>query len=216
MADSPDIAAGRRLPRGRHQLSRDQVETDQRLRIAVGMAEAMQDGGYVGTSVAEIIRRAGVSRETFYRLHDDKADCFLAAFDLVAAVLVERVRDAAVTPGDRMDRVAAVIESYLQLLADEPAYARLFLVEVNAAGPEAILRRAAVQAELADGLVGLLDVGGSERGAVATQLVVAAVGSLVVPLLVADDLDALVGLGPLVIRHLAELDAAGWFGPDPA
>ena len=82
MADT----SARRLPRGRHRLSREQVETDQRLRIAAGLVEAMGSEGYVGTSVADIIGRAGVSRETFYRLFDDKQDCFLATFDLVAAI----------------------------------------------------------------------------------------------------------------------------------
>ena len=54
MADS--IAP--QLPRGRHGLTREQVETDQRLRIFVAMADAMRAQGYVGTPVAEIIKRA--------------------------------------------------------------------------------------------------------------------------------------------------------------
>lgn len=177
------------------------------------MTEAMGESGYVSTSVADIIRRAGVSRETFYRLHDDKADCFLSAFDLVAEILVERVEHARVE-GRRVDRVRAVVTAYLQLLADEPAAARLFLVEVNAAGPAAILRRAAVQERLAAGLVDVL-AGDRERSLVAARFVVAAVASLVVPLLVTDDLEGLLALGPTIVEHVAELDRAGVFGSDP-
>lgn len=180
------------------------------------MTEAMGESGYVGTSVADIIRRAGVSRETFYRLHDDKADCFLSAFELVAEILVDRVERARVK-GPRVERVRSVVTAYLQLLAEEPSAARLFLVEVNAAGPEAILRRAAVQERLAAGLADVLaaDTGpDTERSLAAARFVVAAVASLVVPLLVTDDLDGLLALGPTIVDHVAVLDRAGVFGPD--
>ena len=209
MADT----TARRLPRGRHRLSREQVETDQRLRIAAGMTEAMGDAGYVGTSVADIIGRAGVSRETFYRLFDDKQDCFLSTFDLVAAILVERVEQAPVS-GTRLERVQSVVDAYLQLLADEPASARLFLVEVHAAGDEAIARRAAVQERLVEFVVELLDAGDTDRVRAAARIVVAAVASLVVPALVADDSAALLAIGPMVVAHVAELERAGVWGPD--
>ena len=52
-----------RLPRGRHGLTREEVGTAQRGRLMLAMAEAVADHGYVGTSVAEVIKRAGVSRE---------------------------------------------------------------------------------------------------------------------------------------------------------
>ena len=171
----------------------------------------MGSGGYVGTSVADIIRRAGVSRETFYRLFDDKQDCFLSTFDLVAAILVERVEQAHVD-GTRLERVQSAIDAYLQLLADEPASARLFLVEVNAAGDEAIARRAAVQERLVEFVVELLDAGDAERVRAAARIVIAAVASLVVPALVADDRAALLAIGPMVVEHVAELERAGVWG----
>ena len=51
------------------------------------MAEAVGEIGYVKTTVAEVLRRAGVSRETFYATYKDKHDCFMAAFDRAAAEL---------------------------------------------------------------------------------------------------------------------------------
>ncbi len=202
----------RRLPRGRHRLSREQVEADQRLRIAAGLVEAMGSDGYVGTSVADIIGRAGVSRETFYRLFDDKRDCFLQTFDLVAEILVERVEQAPVQ-GSPLERVESVVTTYLQVLAAEPAAARLFLVEVHAAGPDAIVRRAAVQERLVDIVVEMLQPADVERGRAAARMVIAAVASLVVPALVAEDLDGLRAIGPMVLDHVAELERAGVFGP---
>ncbi len=174
------------------------------------MTEAMHGAGYVGTSVADIIGRAGVSRETFYRLYDDKLDCFLAAFDLVAAILVDRVEQVPVD-GTRLERVQALVTAYLQALADEPAAARLFLVEVHAAGDEAIARRAAVQERLAGVVVTRLEAD-AERVRAAVRIVVAAVASLVVPALVADDPERLLAIGPAVVDHVAELERAGVFG----
>lgn len=210
MADT----TARRLPRGRHRLSREQVETDQRLRIAAGLVDAMADAGYVGTSVADVIARAGVSRETFYRLFDDKRDCFLQTFELVAEILVERVARAPVE-GTPVQRVRALIDAYLQVLAEEPASARLFLVEVHAVGADAIARRAAVQERLVDLVVELLDAGDTARIRAAARIVVAAVASLVVPALVTDDRHALAAIGPMVVEHVAELERAGLWG-DPS
>ncbi len=205
------------LPRGRHGLSREQVEQDQRLRIFVGMAEAMRARGYVGTPVAEIIKRAGVSRETFYQLYSDKLDSFLAAFDLVADVLLDRLREAVDADADadadgdrldRLDRLERAVAAYLETLAAEPAYARLFLVEVHAAGPEAMARRTVVQGRIADALVDLLGTR-SDDGRFACRVLVAAVSAMVTGPLVAEDLAALRALGRPILDHVRLLDAAG-------
>jgi AcrR family transcriptional regulator len=195
-----DVAL-RQLPRGRHGLSREHVEVDQRLRIFVGMTEAMAERGYIGTPVADIIKRAGVSRETFYQLYRDKLDAFLAAFDLVGEVLVDRLATALDAPGEPIDRFERAITAYLDAIAGEPAYARLFLVEVHAAGAEAMARRVAIQQRLVDALVGLLDVR-SDQERFACQVVVAAVGSMVTAPLVSGDLDAVRALGPPVVEHV--------------
>jgi AcrR family transcriptional regulator len=184
------------------------VETDQRLRIFVGMAEAMGERGYIDTPVAQIIKRAGVSRETFYRLYPDKLAAFLAAFDLVGEVLTARLAGALGVPGAPIDRLARGIEAYLASLADEPGYARLFLVEVHAAGPEAMARRAVVQQQIVASLVDLLGVR-SDAGRFSCQVLVSAVGAMVAGPLVRGDTSALRALGPPLVEHARRLEAAG-------
>jgi AcrR family transcriptional regulator len=208
----PDIAAPQQLPRGRHGLSREQVEVDQRLRIFVGMAEAMWAKGYVGTPVADIIKRAGVSRETFYQLYPDKLAAFLAAFDLVGEVLLERLRASLDEPGEPIERFERAVNTYLDTLASEPGYARLFLVEVHAAGPEAMARRTVIQLGIVDALVELLDAR-SDADRFTCQMLVAAVSALVTGPLVAGDVDALRRLAPPILAHVRRLDASGMFGP---
>jgi AcrR family transcriptional regulator len=136
----------RRLPRGRHRLSREEVVASQRERMLGAMADAVQHKGYARTAVADVVAGAGVSRETFYQHFDDKEDCFLAAYERG----VEAVRDAmaaalADPPAEPLQRYDRALGAYLELLAAEGPTARVFLVDVYAAGPRALGRRREVQ-----------------------------------------------------------------------
>ena len=185
----PDRTA-EQLPKGRHGLSREEVESSQRLRILLGMAEAMRDQGFVDTTVADVITRAGVSRESFYRLFASKGACFAAAFDQAAEILLQRLAAA-----------ERAITAYLEALAAEPAWARLFIVEVHAAGPEALRRRFALQDRFVDALAALLGLDSPDDRFTA-QVVVAAMSAMVTRPLLDDDLDALRALGPPMVDHL--------------
>ena len=197
-----------RLPRGRHGLRRDEVEHAQRTRILIGMAEAMHAKGYVGTPVADVIKRAGVSRETFYQLFSSKLDCFLAACDLVSDSLVDRLATALDGPGTPLERFERTLDAYLDTLASEPAYARLFLVEVHAAGPEAMARRTALQQRLADALGDLFHAR-TDADRFACQMIVAAVSAMETGPLVADDLESLRRLGQRILDHVRRITSGG-------
>ena len=166
-----------RLPRGRHGLSREAVIRSQRDRMLRALAEAVADKGYAKTSVADVLTRAGVSRETFYEQFSSKEDCFLETFDRAGEILLERVGGAlnADPPGERFD---ALLEAYLDTLAAEPAYARVYLVDSHAAGPEALRRRATLQGRFVDALVELFGLR-EPHERFACELLVAAVGSMV-------------------------------------
>lgn len=209
-----------RLPRGRHGLSRDEVETSQRRRILAAMADAMLEKGYVGTSVADVIKRAGVSRETFYQQFSSKADCFRTAFDTAGEVLIGTVTArAALDPAlldardgrdrsVRLDQFERVFAAYLDSLASHPAYARLFLVEVYAAGADAIAARIALQRRIVDFLAALLGATG-DHGRFACEMLVAAISALVTEPLVRRDPEAIRDLQePVVdlVRRALELD----------
>jgi AcrR family transcriptional regulator len=203
-ADTHTAGPGR-LPRGRHGLSRQQVADSQRQRILLAVAETMARKGYGATTVADVLTAAGVSRETFYQQFSSKQDAFMAAFDAAAALLLDRTLQRSDPPAGatdgagagRLERFDRALGAYLEGLADEPAFARTFLVEVYAAGPEAIARRARLQQRVVDLLVDELGFGDEER--VACDLVVAGTAALVTPLLVQGDLAGVRALrGPLV------------------
>ena len=200
----------RRLPRGRHTLSRAEVAAAQRDRILDGLAEAMADKGYVGTSVTDIIKRAGVSRETFYELFESKHDCFHAAFSVAGDLLLARLGSLAEADGSREERLDAVFDAYFESVVEFPAFARLFLVEAYAAGPEAMALRAERQRLIASALADLLDLH-DVTGRFACELVVAGVGALVTTPLIQGDQAALAALrAPLTDFALRQLT------PEPA
>jgi AcrR family transcriptional regulator len=68
-----------RLPRGRHGLPRELVTRSQRERLLAAVVRVTAANGYESTSVADILDEAGVGRESFYELFEDKKDCPLAA-----------------------------------------------------------------------------------------------------------------------------------------
>ncbi len=204
-------AAPSRLPRGRHGLTREQVAADQRLRILLALAETMADKGYVATTVADVLKGAGVSRETFYQQFSSKQDAFMAAFDAAGEIALQALSEgfepgpgAGRDPGaDPIERFDAALAVYLDNLAEEPAFARMFLVEVYAAGPEAIARRAAFQSRVVDAMVIRLGFGEARR--FACELIVSATASLVTPLLVDGDLDAVRSLRTPIVESLRRL-----------
>lgn len=191
------------LPKGRHQLSRQQVQDAQRIRLAVAMAEEMAESGYVGTPVAAVLKRAGVSRQTFYDLYDDKHACFLDALDLVGAVLLADL-GVALPAGDPLAQAQGAVEAYLETIARHRAFARLYLVEVHAAGEEAMARRAALQDQVVDGLAGLLGATRPEAR-FACRAYVAAIASLVTLPVVSGDAAALGALRAPLLALLEDL-----------
>src|SRR5665809_52726 len=134
-ADPSDIP--RRLPRGSHGLGRNVVAASQRARLLEAVGRAVAGKGYAAATIDDIVRGAGVSKMTFYEHFADKEGCFLAAYEAAAEELFRRVREAHETGGEWVQRTRAGIAAYLRWLAAEPALARVFLIEVAAAGPRA-------------------------------------------------------------------------------
>ena len=133
------------LPRGRHAAPPDVVRDAQRGRMLDAMAIAVAEKGYSQVAVADVIERAGVSRKTFYEQFSNKEECFLAAYDTEADALLEAIGEAiAAAAPDWIAAAVAGTQRYLAELAERPAFARTFLVEVLAAGPAALARRAGV------------------------------------------------------------------------
>jgi AcrR family transcriptional regulator len=140
-------------------LPREHVTEIQRVRILTAMAEVASERGAGAASVAHIVSRAGVSRRTFYDLFEDREDCFLATFEEALAQAATTVLPAYRGQARWRERIRAALLALLVFFDEQPALARLCVVEALAAGPRALERRAGV----VDVLVRVVDEGRSER-----------------------------------------------------
>lgn len=139
------------LPPGPQAQSREEIATAHRRRLIAGMAQALSANGIARTTVADVVREAQVSRRTFYELFTDKASCLLATYDACASVNMSFI-EAAVAPADDrswQERAAAGVSAYLRLMGALPNLARVFIVEMPSAGPEALEHIHAVHARFA-------------------------------------------------------------------
>jgi len=135
LVDAVDRDGIRRLPSGAHGLPPDLVNRNQRERLVAATAEVCAERGYTDASVADIVRRAGVSTATFYKQFGDKRECMLAAHRELSGRLLEEVDRACEAGRGRGAKVRAAIHASLSLLAADPPSARLLTVEIMAAGP---------------------------------------------------------------------------------
>ncbi|GAB1641929.1 TetR/AcrR family transcriptional regulator [Krasilnikovia sp. MM14-A1259] len=134
-------APERRLPRGRHDLPREFVARTQRDRLIDAMARTVAERGYAAAPLSDVCAAAGVSTRAFYEHFVDKEACFLATFELGVELLQDAAASAYAQPAAWPRRIHRGLDTVLRLLAAEPAFAALAVVEVLAAGAQARARR---------------------------------------------------------------------------
>ena len=186
------IKISTQLRPGRHRLSRDEVKDHQRERIFGALETVMAANGYQETSVADIIKAAGVSRQTFYELFGSKQECFLAGWSRRQATVIEAIAEAPASTSP-MDRFAALLHAYLGVMARNPALSRLYLVGVYAAGADAMVKRLEMQRQFVAVVSHVLDAR-CDEDRFACQALVSAVSTLVTNALVEDDPQAILAL----------------------
>jgi AcrR family transcriptional regulator len=136
------------LPRGRTGLPADEVREAQRERLLRAVIAAVDTAGFRDVTVADIVRGARVSRAAFYAHFAGKEDCFLAAARQGGLLMADRVTSAVrKAPDDASaeELLRASLGAYVDFLAEEPAFARAFYVDMPMAGPRAVRQLEAAQ-----------------------------------------------------------------------
>jgi AcrR family transcriptional regulator len=118
------------------------VNSPKRQRILEGMLEAVGAVGYDATSVRTVLSRTGLYRQAFYDNFADKDSCYLEAFDLGVERLEAIVIAAAASETSWQGKLRAGLGALLDALDEDPDLGRALIVEVHAAGPEALAKRA--------------------------------------------------------------------------
>ena len=114
-----------------------------RARICQAMAEVVAQRGYAAVTVSDVVRAAHVSRRTFYEQFQDKEDCFVETYRTGCENGIAQI-DAALRalqdPGWRT-RLSVSLETYVSILAAEPHFAKVLLIDVLGAGSRALEMR---------------------------------------------------------------------------
>lgn len=126
------------------------VNSSKREKILEGMLEATGAEGYDATSVRTVLSRTGLYRQAFYDNFADKDACYLGALEMGIARLEALVIRAAASEENWRGRLRAGLGALLDYLDAEPDFGRGIFVEVHAAGPEALARRAEAMKRVAD------------------------------------------------------------------
>ncbi len=130
----------RGLPRGPQALPPEQVAADQRERLYEATIKAVNERGFVATTISDLVAGAGVSRRSFYEHFENKEECLLATYDELVRRLTARII-AAYDPEEQWTlQIDAIVRALFEASSDRPDAARLISVEMGAAGPIGIER----------------------------------------------------------------------------
>jgi AcrR family transcriptional regulator len=127
------------------------------------MAESLTEKGFAQTSVADVVRRARVSKRTFYEHFTSRDECYLATYQALSESLLALITQAAQMNAPAEERLAAATYAYLETLQSMPEIARTFFTELQMAGPLALKAQRRVHDRFADVMFELIEQGRPEH-----------------------------------------------------
>jgi AcrR family transcriptional regulator len=141
----PGARAGRdparAIKRGPRQVPPEVVAATQRERLFDALVHTVAEKGYASARVSDICAAAGVTRPAFYALFAGKEDAFLATYRYGTGVLMRAMERAYADAPDWRAGARAALGVLLDVLASVPAFAKMAIVEIDAAGPLARAER---------------------------------------------------------------------------
>ncbi|QFU94537.1 TetR/AcrR family transcriptional regulator [Amycolatopsis sp. YIM 10] len=183
----------------------------QRARILGTAVELLAEHGYAGCSMAAVATRAGVATGSVYRHFPGKAELVVEVFREVVTREVAAVEAASARPGESVERIVAVFDTFATRALKAPRLAYALLaepVDVPIEAERLVFRRAfrdVVSHRIAEGIrAGELPA--QDADVTAAALVGAAAEVLIGPL-TSESAEALPALRTFVQRALGGLDA---------
>ncbi|HET6152000.1 MAG TPA: TetR/AcrR family transcriptional regulator [Marmoricola sp.] len=131
---------GRSLTPVGHGYTRQEIADLQMDRLRDAIVQVTTEDGFENAGIKVICSRAGVGLASFYEHFHSKNQLILAAYDEGVSVLFDAVSTAYNEPPDgsaSRERTEVGILALLEILAENPAFAKFFLVEFHKGGPEA-------------------------------------------------------------------------------
>ncbi|MBK6557188.1 MAG: TetR/AcrR family transcriptional regulator [Comamonadaceae bacterium] len=137
----------------------DSPVTDHRTRLLQGLAQSVATKGYADTTIADIVREAGVSRRTFYEQFDDKPSALIALYESASLRGLRVLRESIDPARDWQTQVDQALSAYLGSLAQNPVLLRTLFVEILGLGATGLAARRRVHDQMADFMLDVINAG---------------------------------------------------------
>ncbi len=137
----------------------DPPVTDHRSRLLQGLAQSVAAKGYADTTIADIVREAGVSRRTFYEQFDGKPAALIALYESASRRGLRVLQEAIDPARDWQTQVDQALSAYLSSLAQNPVLLRTLFVEILGLGPTGLAARRRVHDFMADFMLDVINAG---------------------------------------------------------
>jgi AcrR family transcriptional regulator len=128
------------LKPGRPRLPPADVAENQRLRILFATATLAAEQSYAASTVADILKLAGVDGRTFYAQFAGKQEAFMAVHELGVQRVLWVTGQAFFSGSSWQERVWEAARAFTQFLDINPLIAQVGFIEAYAAGPAAVQR----------------------------------------------------------------------------
>jgi AcrR family transcriptional regulator len=182
--------------------------TEHRSRLLEGMAQCVAAQGYADTTIADIVREAGVSRRTFYEHFSDKAACLVALYEAASQNALAVLRSSVDPQRGWQEQVESAIGAYLGVLASNPVLMRTLFVDILGLGLPGLAARRHANQQLADFMQEVVNQPSSAGPVLHGAMAMAVVGGINELVLQAIEQDQVARLGELVAPASALLRAA--------
>jgi AcrR family transcriptional regulator len=152
-----------------------------RARLLEGMAQSVAAKGYAETTVADIVRQAGVSKRSFYECFASKDECLIALYVAASHGAFKVLKESIDPRRDWKTQVEHALGAYLACLAGNPALLRTLFIEILGLGAQGLAVRRRMNQELADFVVQVVHAGHAhtpQEAARHTTMAMAVVGGI--------------------------------------
>jgi AcrR family transcriptional regulator len=137
-------------PPQRPVVSREFILQYRRRRFSDALAAMCSEKGFRDTTVADIVARAGTSRNAFYELFSNREEAFMTLMELGIDDLLGRVEAGCVEGGESAEaRVEGGLTGAVEWVVDRPDDARACLVDAVGATDTSLVRQQEVVSRLA-------------------------------------------------------------------
>ncbi len=110
-------------------------DTEQRTRLLQGMGRALAMQGFANTTIADVVREAGMSKRSFYEHFPNKEACFLALYEAASGAALRTLKEAVQPDRPWQDQLEAAFVAYFTHLASGHQLLKALFVDIHLLGP---------------------------------------------------------------------------------